>query len=323
MKTTAKLLLLMLIMLATATMSSAQIKALLPDSEQLPKELEDYMGVRSSKNEEMKADVKKFTEKLVQHKISDEYRAEIVILMNSYIQKRATPTPHMHNLVRALNGFWDKGNLGEFMPWAEYMLEMLNNPQVSMSKINDVAVFVADLLSTNSLEVSSSKSWYMTSPSFKMTVETVDGEKDVVVKTDNTDIRCKMRQDSSLVIYGTSGTYSYNDRIWKGKGGKVDWRRGNLSADSVYATLKDYEIETKRAEFEAENVEFSNIKYFKKSIKGSYRDKLVANGIGEKARYPQFSSYNTDIQIPNLAEGIDYVGGYAQNGVLFQGEVND
>ena len=310
-------------MLTTATMSSAQIKALLPDSEQLPKELEDYMGVRSSKNEEMKADVKKFTEKLVQHKISDEYRAEIVILMNSYIQKRATPTPHMHNLVRALNGFWDKGNLGEFMPWAEYMLEMLNNPQVSMSKINDVAVFVADLLSTNSLEVSSSKSWYITSPSFKMTVETVNGEKDIVVKTDNTDIRCKMRQDSSLVIYGTSGTYSYNDRIWKGKGGKVDWRRGNLSADSVYATLKDYEIETKRAEFEAENVEFSNIKYFKKSIKGSYRDKLVANGIGEKARYPQFSSYNTDIQIPNLAEGIDYVGGYAQNGVLFQGEVND
>ena len=250
----------MLIVLTTATMSSAQIKALLPDSDQLPKELEDFMGVRSSKNEEMKADVKKFTEKLVQRKISDEHRAEIVILMNSYIQKRATPTPHMHNLIRALNGFWDKGNLGEFMPWAEYMLELLNNPQMSMSRINDVAVFVANLLSANSLEITSSKSWYMSSPNFKMTVETVGGGKDIIVRADNTDIRCRMRQDSSLVIYGTSGTYSFNDRVWKGKGGKVDWRRGDISADSVYAILHDYEIETRGAEFEAKNVEFFNIK---------------------------------------------------------------
>ena len=310
-------------MLTTATMSSAQVKALLPDSEQLPKELEDYMGVRSSKNEEMKADVKKFTEKLTTRKISDEYRAEIVILMNSYIQKRATPTPHMHNLIRALNGFWDKGNLGEFMPWAEYMLELLNNPQMSMSKINDVAVFVANLLSTNSIEQSSSKSWYMTSPSFTMTVENVNGEKDIVVKSSNTDIRCKMRKDSTLAIYGTSGSYSYNDQKWKGKGGKVDWRRGNISSDSVYATLNDYEIDTRSPEFEAKNVEFYNFKYFKKPIKGDYRDRVVLNGVGEKARYPQFSSYNTDIKIPNLAEGIDYVGGYAQNGVIFQGEVKD
>lgn len=310
-------------MLTASTLASAQVKALLPDSEQLPKELEDYMGVRSSKNEEMKADVKKFTDKLLQRQISDEYRAEIVILMNSYIQKRATPTPHMHNLIRALNGFWDKGNISEFMPWADYMQEMLNNPQVSMSKINDVADFVADLLATNSIESTSSKSWYMSSPNFKVTLETINGEKDIIVKNDNTDLRCKMRQDSTLVIYGTSGTYSYNDHVWKGKGGKVDWRRGDISADSVYAVLKDYEIDTRSAEFEAKNVEFYNIKYFRKPIKGSYRDKLVLNGVGEKARFPQFSSYDTDIKIPNLAEGIDYEGGYAQNGVIFQGEVQD
>ncbi|MBQ4408924.1 MAG: hypothetical protein II852_18150 [Bacteroidales bacterium] len=323
MKTISKLLLLIAIMLMSNAMASAQIKALLPDSEQLPKELEDFMGVRSSKNEEMKADVKKFIEKLTTRKISDEHRAEIVILMNSYIQKRATPTPHMHNLIRALNGFWDKGNIGEFMPWAEYIQELLNNPQMSMSRINDVSVFVADLLSTNSLENSSSKSWYMTSPNFKMTVETVGGAKDIVVRADNVDIRCKMRQDSTLAIYGTSGSYSFNDHIWRGKGGKVDWRRGNISADSVYATLHDYEIETRSPEFEAKNVEFYNIKYFKKPIKGTYRDKVVLNGVGEKARFPQFSSYDTDIKIPNLAEGIDYVGGYAQNGVIFQGEVQD
>ena len=187
-------------MLTASTMASAQIKALLPNSDALPKELEDFMGVRSSKNEDMKADVKKFTEKLTQRKISDEYRSEIAILMNSYIQKRATPTPHMHNLIRALNGFWDKGNLSEFMPWAEYMFEMLNNPQSSMFKINDIAVFTADLLSTNSLKVSSSKSWYMSTPSFTMSIKEQNGEKDIVVKADNTDLRCKMRQDSTLAI---------------------------------------------------------------------------------------------------------------------------
>ncbi len=309
----------MLIMLATATVSSAQIKALLPDSEELPKELESFMGVRSSKNEEMKADVKKFTEKLAQHKISDEHRAEIVILMNGYIQKRATPTPHMHNLIRAFNGFWEKGNINEFMPWAEYMLEMLKNPQASMFKINAVAVFTGNLLLENCIEKTSSKTWYMATPNFTLNIK----DDNLIVKNDKTDLRCKMREDSTVVIYGTSGTYDYNEQMWHGKGGKVDWRRGNISPDSVYATLKDYQVDTRSAEFEAKDVEFFNIKYFRKPIKGDYRDKLVLHGTGEKARYPQFSSYDTDIKIPNLAEGIDYEGGYAQNGVIFQGEVKD
>ena len=310
-------------MLSVSTLASAQIKALLPDSEQLPKELEDFMGVRSSKNDEMKADVKKFTEKLTQRKISDEHRAEIVILMNSYIQKRATPTPHMHNLIRALNGFWDKGNLNEFMPWAEYMMEMINNPQTGMSRLNDITDFTANLLSKNCIESTSSKTWYMSSSNFTMTIKEQNGEKDIIVKNDKTDLRCKMRQDSTLVIYGTSGTYSYNDQRWTGKGGKVDWRRGNISADSIYANIPEYKIDVRSPEFEADNVEFYNIKYFRTPIKGHYRDKLVLNGTGEKARFPQFSSYATDIKIPNLAEGIDYEGGYAQNGVLFQGEVKD
>nr|MCR5456317.1 hypothetical protein [Bacteroidales bacterium] len=93
MKTTIKFLLLIAIILTANTLASAQIKALLPDSEELPKELENFMGVRSSKNDDMKNDVKNFNEKLLQHKISDEQRSEIAILMNSYIQKRATPTP--------------------------------------------------------------------------------------------------------------------------------------------------------------------------------------------------------------------------------------
>ncbi len=324
MKTTIRLILTIALMIGMTAITSAQIKALLPDSPELPKELENFMGVRSSKNDEMKADVKKFVDKLMTRKITDDYRSEIVILMNSYIQKRATPTPHMHNLIRALNGFWDKGNINEFNPWAEYMKEMLDNAQVSMSRINDVADFTANLLSSYSLETTSAKSWYMSTGSFTMTiVDAGNGDKDINVKCDKTDLRCKIRQDSTLAIYGTSGVYSYNDHVWRGKGGKVDWRRGDISADSVYATLPSYEIDTKRAEFEADDVEFFNIKYFRKPIKGHYRDKLVLNGVGEKARFPQFLSYDTDIKIPNLAAGIDYEGGYAQNGVIFQGEVKD
>ena len=323
MKTTAKLLLLIVILLTANSLASAQSKAMLPDSEDLPKELENYMGVKSSKNKEMVADVKKFTEKLAQRKVSEEYRSEMVILMNRYIQKRAMPTPHMYNLIRAFNGFWDKGNLDEFMPWVDFIMEMLDDQQSGLAKINNVSIFTANLLSYNSIEASSAKSWYLSSPNFTMTIQERNGEKDIIVNAEKTDLRCKMRQDSTLVIYETSGTYSFNDKIWSGKGGKVDWRRGDISADSIYATLPGYTIDTRRTEFEADDVEFYNVKYFRNAIKGHYRDKVVLNSGGEKARYPQFSSYATNIKIPNLAEGIDYEGGYAQNGVIFQGEVKD
>ncbi len=305
-------------------MAMAQVKTLLPDNEQLPRELESYMGVKSSSNKEMKDDVAKFCNKLLTNQIGGTQRTTIVNLMNDFIEKRATPTPHMHNLIKALNGFWDSGKTDQLNLWAEYITELTKQKTTSMTTINEEVLFTANLLARNCIEVSSSKSWYMNNKNFKIkTGNGSDGKKTLVVDFAGGDLRCRMREDSSLVIYGTSGSFTFSDHLWKGKSGKVDWRRGNLSPDSVYAELGQYEIITKSQEYEAKDVKFYNRKYFSQPLTGNLSDKLVVNSMGEKARYPQFKSKNSNIEIKNLAEDIDYKGGYSQNGVIFQGEVTD
>ena len=324
MKTTVYKLMLIALCLLMPAWAMAQTKVELPDNDQLAKELEDYMGVKGSSNKEMKEDVSKFCGKILSHQISDNYRSQIVELMNGFIKKRATPTPHMHNLVRALNGFWDRGKVDQFMLWANYISEMTKQQTISMTKINEEVAFMANLLSKNSIEVSSSKSWYMNNGNFKLSVgKSSEGHNTIIATFAGGDLRCRMREDSSLVIYNTSGSYNFGDHTWSGKNGKVDWRRGNLSPDSIYAELSQYEIITKSQEYSAKNVKFYNRKYFSTPIVGDMSDKLVVNGTGEKARYPQFKSKSSDIVIKNLAEDIDYKGGYAQNGVLFQGEATD
>jgi len=315
----------MAILMLMPVLVSAQATTTMPDSDELPKVLEEYMGVKSSKNEQYKKDVMSFLEKLRTKTIPDNNRSTIVELMNGYLKKRANTNPHMYNLIRALNGFWDSGKVSLFQPWAEYLGKMVAERTTSMTKITDVTTFTANLLQSNYLAgTEKTKLWYMSNGNFKMRIQPdINGDEALFVDWTNGDLRCRQNADSSLVIYGTSGEYCYNTHTWKGKSGKVDWRRGNLSPDSVYAELGAYEIDTKGAEVEAHDVDFFNRKYFSKPIKGEYNDKLVLNSTGEKARYPKFKSKDSNIEIKNLAKDIDYVGGYAQNGVLFNGQAVD
>lgn len=296
----------------------------LPDSDELPQELSSYMGVKTTLNKELKEDVKKFCDKLKTKQINEEYRAQIVILMNAYRRKHANPSPHMHNLIKLLNAFWDKNQLEQFLVWSEYMQGVLTQNSVSMGRINELTVFTYHLVAHRSIETTSAKTWYFSTDDYRMYIDKArDGSECIMVECKNTDLRCKMKTDSTVVIYNTSGVYNNDTHEWNGNGGRVDWSRGNLPSDSIYAELGKYMVDVKNSDFEARDVTFFNRKYFSKGIKGYYRDKLVLNGTGDKARFPQFKSTDADIEIPNLAPGINYVGGYAQNGVLFLGEVED
>ncbi|MBQ5403216.1 MAG: hypothetical protein IIU11_02445, partial [Bacteroidales bacterium] len=300
-------------------------KVLFSVSSDFPKQVESYMGIKTTLNKELKAEVRKFTEKLEKNVISGEYVEQIVNLMNSYAAKRANPTTHMLTVIRIFNAFWDKNQTGQFKVWHDYIMHLIGR-NVPLIRLNEIMNFTVNLLLYNSLEYAASKNWYLSSSSYilRVTPDLYGADEDLLtVECQNTDIRCRMKNDTSLVIYSTSGVYTPSTHEWKGKNGKVDFRRGNLSPDSIYAELPEYVIDTRSPQYSVENVTFYNRKYFQKGLKGHFEDKVVLNGTGEKARYPQFKSYATDIKIENLVDGIDYVGGYAQNGVIFSGMVSD
>lgn len=289
---------------------------------EMSKQVENYIAAKTPENKE---EVKKFTDKILRGVFPNEQLEKIAALMNLYVKKRANPTPYMVNLVKTIGAFWDKNRASDFTSWHDYMFKMMGQQNVSVSRINEVIVFTYNLLIYNSLEMIGNKNWYLSSSNYKMNFLFKDKDDGIITVTcDGTDLRCRERDDSTLVIYSTSGIYDAINHVWKGKKGKVDWRRANLSPDSIYAELSDYTIETRGDHYEASNILFYNTKYFKTAIKGSLEDKVVLSGTGEKARYPKFISSSADLKIPNLIEGVDYRGGYAQNGVIFFGaSLND
>lgn len=322
-----------LLMLVAAMPVSAQFSEWAFRADDLPKSVESFMGVKTTLNKELKQSVKSFTDNIEKKIIGEEFVMDITVLLNAYEKKRAHPTPHMLNLIKCINAFWLNDKIVQYYEWSRYMQDLmdLEKRNIPLSRLNDIIEFTYHLLSSNSLEFSSSRNWYLSSSNYEIILEEGDPTGDnpdsdikyMKVKCNNVDLRCKNRTDSTLAIYNTSGVYNANTHEWEGHGGRVDWRRGGLSPDSIYAELGDYKIDTRSAQYSAEDVQFHNVKYFKKPIKGHYEDKVVVNGTGVKARFPEFDSYDADLAIPNLADGIDYVGGYAQHGVLFLGSVKD
>lgn len=283
----------------------------------LPKQVDNFIAAKTPENKEV---VSKFADKLQRSVFPQEQLENIVAMMNLYVKKRANPSPHVVNLIKTISAFWDKNRASDFTTWHTYMMELMGQSNIAVSRINEVVVFTYNLLAYNSLEMIGNKNWYLSSSKYKMNFQFKGKGDDIITVTcEGTDLRCRERDDSTLVIYSTSGVYDAVNHVWKGKNGKVDWRRGNLSPDSIYAELSDYTIETKGDHYEADNILFYNKKYFKTAIKGSLEDKVVLTGTGAKARYPQFKSSDADLVIPNLIEGVDYKGGYAQNGVIFSG----
>ncbi|MBR4265094.1 MAG: hypothetical protein IKQ46_03470 [Bacteroidales bacterium] len=291
---------------------------------QLIKDVESYTGVKTTLNKDLKATVKAFVDKLEKHEIDEVSCNLFVPVMNLYVTKHATTNVHMLTLIKTINAFWDYKQVDELEDWCEFMLSKLQDPSQAIAKIHEICDFTLNLFVHNGLEVSASKSWYMSSNDYHLKIEDDEnGFSTLFVDCNNTDVRCRIKGDSSLVIYKTSGRYNSFKHEWVGNGGHVDWSRGGLSPDSIYAELGSYVINTHTQQFSADNVQFYNKQYFSHPLTGYYEDKVVMNGVGPKARYPQFDSYETDIKIPNLAEGINYVGGYAQHGVMFMGTATE
>ena len=58
----------------------------------------------------------------------------------------------------------------------------------------------------------------------------------------------------------------------------------------------------------------SDYYYFENPHQGVLEEKVLANVKPEKATYPRFNSYDATIQISDISEGVDYIGGFSLNG---------
>lgn len=243
---------------------------------------------------------------------SEAQRVRIVGTANYMLKKRFDAFPHFRDYLAAIAAFpAGARSATEFDAWMQGMDKL-----VQSGRKQNVVAFIAtcaNLFKDNTMFSSASTSWRSRSSKFTFEFDTVP--KIVFPKSD---LVCTAKGDSAVII-GTSGTYLPTLELWQGVGGKVTWERAGLKPTATFAEWSQaYEIKMKSATFEVDSVQF-NDPYFERTLFGKVTDKVLANVEKGTATYPRFESYDRRMKIRDIAEGIDFEGGFTMQGAKLQG----
>ncbi|MCI5055445.1 MAG: hypothetical protein MRY83_05005, partial [Flavobacteriales bacterium] len=243
-------------------------------------------------------------------KYSDEERTEIYKIANFMLEKRFDPFPEFGNYILSLIGFIEGNQPKEsFEAWNENITKLMNSK--NKRKFADYLKFCGDLFTKNAIYSSQTTEWISSSSNYQFEFS----DKPFLVFPALT-LRCYAKNDSS-VIRNTSGIYYPTLKIWEGKGGVIDWQRAGFEPEKVNAQIQDYKIKVQSSTFECDTVIFTNSYWFDKPLKGKLVEKVLANVTPEKASYPQFRSFDKRLEILDIAENVDYEGGFFQKGAKF------
>jgi hypothetical protein len=253
----------------------------------------------------------KLMESFIQKWNSEQYSPSkkqlIYSICNQMLKKRMHPYPDFYNYISSIDLFIGTHQAdASFYDWSAILKDLLaSNTYREYQVFLDASI---NLFTDRSLYKTSATNWKLTNGNFRFIHDTLPA-----IEVGQTDLVCYAYKDS-LSIYSTRGTYYPLSMRWKGKGGRVDWRRAGLDPQEAYADLESYSIQMNFSKFTADSVIFNHRKYFPSPLKGKYTDKIVADVTEDKATYPRFSSYDKDIGIKNLFQNIDFLGGFDMEG---------
>ena len=243
---------------------------------------------------------------------TERQRVRVAEVANFMLKKRFEPFPHFRDYLDAVSAFPAGGREHkEFDAWMQGM-----DGLVRKGRKQNVTAFIsmsAALLREGILVQSPSTVWRSRERGFTFEFDSIPK-----VVFERTDLVCTAKGDSA-VIMNTAGTYYPTLEIWKGKGGRVTWERAGLKPGSSFAEWDHaYEVRMKSASFDVDSVRFSD-PYFQRPLLGRLSDKVLANVDAKTASYPRFESYDRRMRIRDIAEGIDFEGGFTMQGAKLQG----
>lgn len=207
-----------------------------------------------------------------------------------------------------------------FEPWTNGLNAVVKKK--SINHINNYLKFSRLFFEKNALSETSACMWYTRKPTYIIHFD--PKTEKIYVEYDNIDLLADGRGDSTI-IEGTTGVFYPDDNRFFGKGGRVYWEKAGMPKNKVYADLKSFQIDLRKAGFEADSVTFFNDKYLTQPEEGKFEEKLTRAVESEIYRYPKFDSYNARIAIPNISENVNYEGGFSFHGNKFvaRGDTNN
>ena len=117
----------------------------------------------------------------------------------------------------------------------------------------------------------------------------------------------------SVLVAGTSGDLLLSEGVFVGKGGQFTWE--SVGRPDIFVILNDYALSVASPRLAADDVAL--IYPPSKPIKGVFE--YVSRKKGSPVTYPRFMSWQNDVTMPELGNGIDYRGGLALSGTQMVG----
>lgn len=246
-------------------------------------------------------------------KLSETQKEDIIRICNIMYKKRLKAFPEFKNYLSTVKSFTESSQSEQsFLAWQQSLDKLMNGK--IFRKFVDYLAISSSLFKDNSLYESASVKWRSANNNYTFQFDSVP--KIIFGKTD---LSCIAKGDSSI-IYGTEGIYYPTNLLWIGKGGKIKWLRADFDESVMYADFNHrYKVNINTTQYTIDSVLYYNKKYFTKPLLGKLIEKCISGEKGEQANYPQFESYDLRLKINNIAQGVDYDGGFSMRGAKFVG----
>lgn len=245
--------------------------------------------------------------------ISEKRKNKIYRTSNSFVKRKTRPYPTYANYIECLLEF-SKLNIDKksFDTWHNAIHRLLKNKKIKLSTINKLLLQTKNLIKNNIIYKSYSVQWKGKNLIYNYEIV----NKKLAINFAPFDLFCFSQRDSSKII-NTSGKYFPLEKLWKGKKGKITWEKAGKNPQYEFATFNEYEIKMSKNYFSVDTVKYFNSKLASNGIYGKLQDKTIKIPKPEKAIYPKFMSFNTNIIFKNLFKNVDYIGGINIKGANF------
>lgn len=311
-----KIVIVLCLFLVANSLLAQALKELPKEKSAYLKELESYM--KATKRDDCKEVTELFLENIELGKISDAELDKIIESNNLMLSKAMRAYPHFHDYLKNINSlFLSETNKGQFKDWTLVFNKILENSRRGSSKdFSSYMDFSHGFFTGNFIYLSKGKAWKLSSNDVELSYDTVpklslNSSANLIGTTSN----------DTVVVENTKGYYLPLDFSWHGESARADWAKQGLDKSKVYVDFGAYNFDLSKSELIVRDVQFYNTEYFDFPLEGVYENRLLSSANND--RYPKFNSYRKDLNIKNLGENIQYLGGYALEGKDIVGAGDD
>ena len=298
----------------------AQIKSFSDDPVKFIDELKSFFEAGSTDKADASSFLRRFENnywsigKTHESKFNETQKQMAYEVCNLMLKKRLRPPDFRSYLTCMMNFVDTKQSEKNFLAWQDCINKILNGKGIK--NYTEYLAMSENLFAYNVFYKSPTYEWSSNNSGYEFQYDSVPK-----VIFSSLDLVCHNNASDSVVILKTKGIYFPSSGKFVGNGGTVNWLKAGLEPNVVYADLKRYEIVVKTGGYTADSVVFYNKTYFSKPLPGQLTDKALAEA-ASVVSYPRFESYSKRLQINNLADKVDFDGGFSMRGPKFIGSGN-